>query len=64
MKTFIAKSLSPIGLKALEFYQQVLRTYKSQGIDLPCTQKVVELIEKQLARQGFLDTDFHRFKES
>ena len=35
-------------VEGLEFYQQVLRTYKSQGIELPCTQKAVELIEKQL----------------
>ena len=47
MKTFIVKD-SHIGIQTLAFYQQVLRVYKSQGIKLPCTQKAVELIEKQL----------------
>ena len=50
MKTFIGTPV-PIGIKALEHFLTVLRVYKSQGVELPCTQKAVELIEKQINAQ-------------
>ena len=46
VNTYIAKEERFVGLKAIKFYTQILRVYKSNGISLPLTEQALRRAEK------------------